>query len=90
MFKTTCDPCQFSIIYCGAKHCLAKIQNGDSDDVYIWGDHSAFLDQKDKILPHPLQLQFADPIKVQKIACGFDHTLCLTSDKKVYAWGSNN
>ena len=34
-------------------------------------------------------IYFSDKIKIKQISCGFSHTLCLTSDGKLYGWGSN-
>ena len=63
-----------------------------SGKVYIWGNNSSgFLGiKKTKHLkidsPQPLQM---NGIIIKSIACGQDHSLLLSSDGDIYAFGSN-
>jgi len=37
--------------------------------------------------PFPVQVRALDKYKIWKVACGLNHTLALSSDRRVYAWG---
>jgi alpha-tubulin suppressor-like RCC1 family protein len=71
-----------STLHCSAKYVIATHKGKAS----IWGEHWASDKQSYSIIPHPVLM--AVP-QVFKVACGFDHTLLLTSEG-VFAWGSNS
>jgi alpha-tubulin suppressor-like RCC1 family protein len=74
-------------IACGESHTCALTSDGD---VYTWGSgqigqlgHGDFHRQS-----LPIKVANINE-KIVQVACGKKHTVALTSDGKVYSWGSN-
>ncbi|CAK9798779.1 RCC1 and BTB domain-containing protein 1 [Anthophora quadrimaculata] len=76
---------------CGkSPHCLALTEEGE---VYSWGSNSCYqlgnANVNKGLVPSPVEFNLHDKVVIQ-IACGYRHSLALTDDGKVYAWGDNN
>ncbi|CAK9815305.1 RCC1 and BTB domain-containing protein 1 [Anthophora plagiata] len=75
---------------CGTgPHVLALTEKGE---VYSWGSNSFYqlgnADVNEGFIPSLIEFNLHDKVVVQ-IACGYRHSVALTDDGKVYAWGSN-
>ncbi|XP_029169078.1 LOW QUALITY PROTEIN: uncharacterized protein LOC114939022 [Nylanderia fulva] len=82
-------------IACGSKFNMVVTGEGE---LYGWGDNkSGQINYKFvmngsnlyKYYAHPFEIAVNDKV-IAKVACGFEHTLALTDEGKVYAWGNNN
>ena len=78
---------QIKAISAGANHSLALTSDGF---IYAWGDNSQGqigdgVSSPDRIAP----VRVEDLREVEKITAGLGHSLALTSDGQVYAWGYN-
>ncbi|CAK9828724.1 RCC1 and BTB domain-containing protein 1 [Anthophora retusa] len=76
---------------CGkSPHCLALTEEGE---VYSWGSNSNYqlgnANVNEGLIPTPVEFNLHNKVVIQ-IACGYRHSLALTDDGKVYAWGDNN
>ncbi|XP_025261725.1 uncharacterized protein LOC105257722 isoform X2 [Camponotus floridanus] len=76
-------------IACGEKFNMAVT---DENKLYGWG-----MNDKGQISTVPLQEQYVHPHEITtfsdeivKLVCGYQHTLVLTRNGKIYAWGNNN
>ncbi|XP_029168904.1 RCC1 and BTB domain-containing protein 1-like [Nylanderia fulva] len=82
-------------IACGSKFNMVVTDEGK---LYGWGDNrNGQIDYKSvmngsklyKCYVHSIEINVNDKVIV-KVACGFEHTLVLTDEGKVYAWGNND
>ncbi|XP_018392854.1 PREDICTED: RCC1 and BTB domain-containing protein 1-like [Cyphomyrmex costatus] len=76
-------------ISCGMTFTMAVTDNGE---VYSWGNNDVSqlginnsVDQTT-----PWQVISLRNVVIAKVACGFEHTLALTDEGDLYAWGGNN
>ncbi|XP_069495940.1 RCC1 and BTB domain-containing protein 2 isoform X3 [Ambystoma mexicanum] len=76
-------------IACGQMSSMALV---DSGEVYGWGynGNGQLGVGSGGNQPTPCRLAALHGICVLQIACGFAHTLVLTDDGKLYAWGANS
>jgi len=96
MENTFASPQPRPQIICGNNHTLALDADGD---VYAWG-HNVYGQLGLGIKPNgnpdkdprntPTKIPALDNPTVIAIAAGANHSLALTSDGKVFAWGRNN
>ncbi|KAL4431712.1 hypothetical protein ABPG74_017341 [Tetrahymena malaccensis] len=76
---------------CGDYHSVAITQNGD---VYTWGGGGQDYNKGQLGLGHvkdienPEKLKFFEGKKIVKVSCGQFHTVALTSENELYAWGA--
>ena len=83
--------------------CILQQQTG-CNKVFTWGVHSesrlgyksidqaGFTKNEDdevQIQKIPKLVYFRNNIKIRSLSCGFFHTLALTEERNVYAWGSS-
>ncbi|XP_037933955.1 probable E3 ubiquitin-protein ligase HERC4 isoform X2 [Teleopsis dalmanni] len=76
-------------IACGAQHSVALSEWGQ---IFAWGENHCGqlgLSQLDDTIPTPKIIKLLIPKIIIQIACGNNHTLCLTSCGELYSWGSN-
>lgn len=78
-------------VSCGHHHSLALSKSGY---VYSWG-HNAFgqlgIGCRDRFRNIPIRVRvIAEDILVSKVACGQNHSLILSTEGMVYAFGRNN
>lgn len=75
---------------CGFNHTICL---SDKGSVYSWGygKDGALGHGDNENISFPKKLDFFDSkdIKIQKIECGMNYCLALSTDKKVYSWGKN-
>ncbi|XP_033210790.1 probable E3 ubiquitin-protein ligase HERC4 isoform X2 [Belonocnema kinseyi] len=74
---------------CGACHTLVVNEWGN---VYCWGcntEGQLGLDSSSFAEPVPRMIKALGTSVVVQIACGLKHTLALTNNGELYAWGSN-
>jgi RCC1 and BTB domain-containing protein len=78
---------KIKMISCGGCHSLALTESGC---VYVWGDNEfgQLGIENIKSLNTPKILELKD-IRIDKISCGANHSLLLTNDRVIYAFGSN-
>jgi alpha-tubulin suppressor-like RCC1 family protein len=77
-------------ISCGAFFSTALTENGRA---YVWGHlgNISAMTPEDKQRSHtPKQIVFFKDNLIEKISCGYDHCLFLTTDKTIYAYGRND
>lgn len=76
-------------IACGQMSSMAAVDTGE---VYGWGynGNGQLGVSSGGNQPTPCRLAALQGIHVQKIACGFAHTLVLTDEGGLYAWGANS
>lgn len=83
-------PHHITEIACGDSHSIAL---NDKGDVFSWGGgganknkgqlgHSKYVD-----LENPEQIQFFKGKRIRTVACGDYHTMALTEEGELYAWG---
>jgi alpha-tubulin suppressor-like RCC1 family protein len=76
----------------GADHYFARI-NGN--EIYFWGDNylgQLGIGKRDEVLKNhknPEIHQFLSQLSIYSLDCGYFHTIALTKNGEVYAWGSN-
>uniref|UniRef100_A0A2I3G8M1 RCC1 and BTB domain-containing protein 2 n=1 Tax=Nomascus leucogenys TaxID=61853 RepID=A0A2I3G8M1_NOMLE len=76
-------------IACGQMCCMAVVDTGE---VYVWGyngNGQLGLGNSGN-QPTPCRVAALQGIRVQRVACGYAHTLVLTDEGQVYAWGANS
>lgn len=75
-------------IAAGACYSLALSENGT---VYSWGENGsgALGDGTLTDRPSPVKVQGLDNVTVTQISSQFDHSLAVSNDGKVFAWGMN-
>eukprot|EP01125_Pyxidicula_operculata_P006912 TRINITY_DN2368_c0_g1_i2.p1 TRINITY_DN2368_c0_g1~~TRINITY_DN2368_c0_g1_i2.p1 ORF type:complete len:692 (-),score=98.22 TRINITY_DN2368_c0_g1_i2:410-2485(-) len=74
--------------YCGGFHsALVTVDN----DLYVFGKNDlgqlGLGHQNDIVLP--VKCSFFDKMKVAKVVCGLNHTVVMTKNNKIYAFGAN-
>lgn len=80
---------KMSLVTCGWNFTVALARSGD---VFSWGKQGegqcglGYLD-KDQLVPRRVEKLVKDGAKVLDIACGYTHTIALTSGGDVYSWG---
>lgn len=80
-------------IACGDFHSIALNSIGQ---VYSWGgggqnkNKGQLGHSNKKDLPHPEEIKFFKDKKVSKIACGDYHTMIITQNGELYAFGEGN
>ncbi|XP_027445120.1 RCC1 and BTB domain-containing protein 2 isoform X3 [Zalophus californianus] len=76
-------------IACGQMCSMAVVNTGE---VYVWGyngNGQLGLGSSGN-QPTPCRIAALQGIRVQRVACGYAHTLVLTDEGQVYAWGANS
>ncbi|XP_054837874.1 RCC1 and BTB domain-containing protein 2 isoform X4 [Eublepharis macularius] len=76
-------------IACGQMCSMAVIENGE---IYGWGyngNGQLGLGNSDS-QPTPCRIAALQGIRAKRVACGFAHTLVLTDEGQLYAWGANS
>ncbi len=63
------------------------------DDGILWGfgtnSYGELGTGDEKPSFTPLKVAFPEPTKVKTVACGANFTVCITTEGKVYSWGTN-
>lgn len=78
-------------VFSGSNHCFAICKNRGRTTLKAWGSNSFYqlgLGHNESI-EVPQDLLFFDFIKIRNITGGDDHTILLTENDEVYAWGNN-
>uniref|UniRef100_G3WLG0 RCC1 and BTB domain containing protein 2 n=2 Tax=Dasyuridae TaxID=9277 RepID=G3WLG0_SARHA len=76
-------------IACGQMCSMAVVESGE---VYVWGyngNGQLGLGSSGN-QPTPCRIAALQGIRVHKIVCGYAHTLVLTDEGHLYAWGANS
>ncbi|GAB1299082.1 RCC1 and BTB domain-containing protein 2 [Apodemus speciosus] len=76
-------------IACGQMCSTAVVDTGE---VYVWGyngNGQLGLGSSGN-QPTPCRVAALQGIRVQRVACGYAHTLVLTDEGQIYAWGANS
>ncbi|XP_028353112.1 RCC1 and BTB domain-containing protein 2 isoform X4 [Physeter macrocephalus] len=76
-------------VACGQMCSMAVVNTGE---VYVWGyngNGQLGLGSSGN-QPTPCRVAALQGIRVQRVACGYAHTLVLTDEGQVYAWGANS
>ncbi|XP_077014348.1 RCC1 and BTB domain-containing protein 2 isoform X2 [Tamandua tetradactyla] len=76
-------------IACGQ---MCSMAVADTGKVYVWGyngNGQLGLGNSGN-QPTPCRIAALQGIRVQRVACGYAHTLVLTDEGQVYAWGANS
>ncbi|KYN38601.1 RCC1 and BTB domain-containing protein 1 [Trachymyrmex septentrionalis] len=77
-------------VSCGGTFTIAITK---SREVYSWGNNSfgqiGIRENYDR-RKTPQRVDLKEGLIVVKVVCGIEHTLALTDDKKIYAWGRND
>ncbi|NWU93491.1 RCBT2 protein, partial [Upupa epops] len=76
-------------IACGQMCSMAVVENGE---VYVWGyngNGQLGLGSSGN-QPTPCRVAALQGVRVQRVACGYAHTLVLTDEGQIYAWGANS
>lgn len=80
-------------VVCGYTHSAAVCENGD---VYCWGETSGGecgTGKEDPVIT-PEKVEFGDSsadqsgVRIKQVACGLNHTLALSYNGEIWAWGS--
>ncbi len=80
-------PCDLTIA-CGFRHCIAFYKNDESKRCYLWGEHMVADSESEQIILEPIEISTS--FIISEVACGFDHTLMLDSEKlRVFGFGMN-
>ncbi|XP_017205802.1 RCC1 and BTB domain-containing protein 2 isoform X2 [Oryctolagus cuniculus] len=76
-------------IACGQMCSMAVVDTGE---VYVWGynGNGQLGLGSGGNQPTPCRVAALQGIRVQRVACGYAHTLVLTDEGQVYAWGANS
>eukprot|EP01084_Bolivina_argentea_P073109 132689_1 len=83
-------PCTIAVreISCGALHTGVVTDDGL---IYTWGDgrmgQLGHLQEGFSNQPVPTLVSSLSAISVSHISCGQNHTMCITSEGKIYSWG---
>lgn len=76
-------------ICCGNKHAGAVTAGGS---LFMWGSNAnselGVDTGEEKDIAEPLVVQIPGNKPVSMIACGFEHSVCITKDHKAFSWGS--
>ena len=79
---------------------MAKAEADDLDDeLYSWGSNQdgvlgISLPESESVSPKPSKVEFqsrdfSQTLKIANCSAGLNHAALLTSDQKLYVWGSN-
>ena len=73
-------------LQCGYHHSAAVTEDGK---IFTWGRglFGQLGHGNNEICKVPTQIVSLDSVKVEVVACGWQHTMCLTSAGKVFSWG---
>ncbi|XP_018048391.1 PREDICTED: RCC1 and BTB domain-containing protein 1-like isoform X1 [Atta colombica] len=78
-------------VSCGGTFTMAITK---SREVYGWGNNSfgklGIRENYETYIYTPQRVNLEQGLVVVKVVCGIEHTLALTDEKKIYAWGRNN
>ncbi|XP_060639153.2 alsin isoform X1 [Anolis sagrei] len=83
-----------TIVAAGSFHCGAVAEDGV---VYMWGENSSgqCAVASQTTVPEPTPVSISDseasnllPIRILQLACGEEHTLALSLNREIWAWGS--
>ncbi|KAB1267662.1 RCC1 and BTB domain-containing protein 2 [Camelus dromedarius] len=76
-------------IACGQMCSMAVVDTGE---VFVWGynGNGQLGLGSGGNQPTPCRIAALQGIRVQRVACGYAHTLVLTDEGQVYAWGANS
>jgi alpha-tubulin suppressor-like RCC1 family protein len=78
---------QFSRVACGSFFSMGITEEGD---VYSWGGNPegqlGLGHREERVIPTKIE---GIPDKIVEVACGYSHSLALTAEGEVYAWGRN-
>nr|KAF6428370.1 RCC1 and BTB domain containing protein 2 [Rousettus aegyptiacus] len=76
-------------IACGQMCSVAVVDNGE---VYVWGynGNGQLGIGSNGNQSTPCRIAALQGIRVQRVACGYAHTLVLTDEGQVYVWGANS
>ncbi|XP_012252206.2 RCC1 and BTB domain-containing protein 1-like isoform X2 [Athalia rosae] len=76
-------------IFCGQTSSVAVTESGD---VYGWGYNGvgqlgigSYVNQ-----PNPTKVSALSGVVIEKVACGYAHTLALSDEGTLYVWGGNS
>ena len=76
-------------ISCGSNHSLGLTSSGE---VYAWGDNDhgqIGCGSTNKFHSKAVKLSFFNNNRVKSICCGSNHSVAITSQGKIFAWGDN-
>lgn len=83
------DSCSVMQIVCTDRNTFVLTTSGK---IYSWGELTFALGRKpkeEKDLIRPMLLYKIEQENIVNIACGSNHVLALTSDRKLFSWGDN-
>jgi hypothetical protein len=83
------DTCSVMQIACTDRNTFVLSTSGK---IYSWGELTFALGRKpkeEKDLVRPMLLYSIEKENIANIACGTNHVLALSSDRKVFSWGDN-
>ena len=82
------DDVTFTLVSAGESHSLAL---GDDDNVYAWGanQYGEVGDGTVSTANVPVRVQLPEEIEITSLATGFGHSLALSADGRIFAWGHN-
>ena len=85
-FEIFGNSAQVVSLQCGYHHSAAVTNDGK---VFTWGRglFGQLGHGNNEICKVPSQISSLDSVKVQVVACGWQHTMCLTGSGKVFSWG---
>lgn len=77
-------------VACGGSHYAALTSHGE---LYMWGDNKysqqgMYTKPSTPYIPEPHVVPFGGT-RIRAIACGKNHTLCISEQGRVFAWGKN-
>ncbi len=88
LISTLHDYGQIAVISAGENHSLAATAGGD---LYSWGygqqGQLGHASSKNEKIPRLVQTLSQARVAVVQVACGWRHSLALSSDLEVYTWG---
>eukprot|EP00002_Diphylleia_rotans_P032670 TRINITY_DN6877_c0_g1_i9.p1 TRINITY_DN6877_c0_g1~~TRINITY_DN6877_c0_g1_i9.p1 ORF type:complete len:558 (+),score=69.40 TRINITY_DN6877_c0_g1_i9:171-1844(+) len=77
-------------VSCGQSHTLAVMED---NTLFSWGDNSfeklGYPISNATFSPKPQRIEYLEGKKFIQVSAGYDHSVALTSDYVIYAWGRN-